>query len=201
MMKGGGGCRGSHLQLMTTSIAKTRRLEKEEWTQCPDLGQEAQRQRCPSPRSFLPLSLTPPFPEKKNRKEILALSPPQSVPPLFLSFPRHLILSHFPFLITPHYYFLHLFLVASPLLMPDTTKSAACGLNGNQTLTHSSLACRLLPCTLNQLQLYLALALKKKRRQRKTNTAVMVLLFTGRVEMDRICKIPQHFSVLLVKCE
>lgn len=51
-------------------------------------------------KSFLSLSFAPPFPEKTG-EEMLAepsLSPPQAVPPplsffLFLSFPRHLILS------------------------------------------------------------------------------------------------------------
>lgn len=49
-----GSQRKSSLQQMTRSRAKTRRLEKRGVES--DLGQEAQRQRCPSPKSFLSLS-------------------------------------------------------------------------------------------------------------------------------------------------
>lgn len=66
----------------------------------------------------------------------------------FLSFPPHLILSQLPTT-------LFLFNIPAsciprpPLALPDTTKSATCGLNGKQTLTHSTYAYRLFPCTHN----------------------------------------------------
>lgn len=115
MRKKGRGRRGSHLQLITTSTAKTR-LEKEEWTQCPDLGQEAQRQRCPSPKSFL----APPFPEKSG-KEIQATLPlPSSIcasPGFFLSLV--ILFSHFS--LTPHYFLYLLFAFSPTPLSPPSS--------------------------------------------------------------------------------
>lgn len=100
-------------------------------------------------RSFPSLLL---FQRKLERKFWQpTLSSPQSVP-RFLSFPCHFILS---FLLTsPLLFITPSFCISpnsplTPLLMPDNTKSAGCGLNGNQTLTHYSQACRLLLCTLN----------------------------------------------------
>lgn len=107
------------------------------------------------------LSLAPPFPEKTGEEilAVLPLAPTQSVPsPPFLSLSLFLSLvisfSHFPFSSLPKTIFIPRSFFPQlpsllPFLVPDTTKSAACGLNGNQTLTHSSKGCRLLPCTFN----------------------------------------------------
>lgn len=170
-----------------------------------DLGQEAQRQRCPSPKSFL--SLIPSLLLSQRKLERKCWPSPPS-PLLNLCLPRGFFLSlsshslSFPFspsnlffkkIPPPYSIFPPTTPLSPPLLMPNTTKSAACGLNGNQTLTHSSLVCRLLSCTLNYLQLSFILAEKMKRK----DTASLVLLFTGRVEMGRLCNVLQHLFFTL----
>lgn len=65
--------------------------------------------------------------------------------------------------------------------MPDTTKSATCGLNGNQTLTHSPLACRLFPHTLTAISLF---SMKGMRRYRKTYKAAGYALTLYRLNWD-----------------
>lgn len=157
MRKGGGGRKGSHLQLMTTSRAKTRRLEKEEWTLVSRSRSGGTTPALPLPEILPPSFSCSSFPrEKWKGNSGRALPLPSSIcasPTFFLS----LIISFSlisPLLPTTIFLYLLLFAfsptpLSPPLLMADTTKSAACGLNGNQTLTHSSLACRLLPCIVN----------------------------------------------------
>lgn len=116
-----------------------------------DLGQEAQRQRGPSQRPFLFLSLPHSSSSSRENSErkfrqsspLRPLSSPHSAPPSasFFVFLFSLI-SPFPFSPRGHYFLLIPF--PQPLLTPDTTKSAACGFNGNQTMSHSPLVCRLL---------------------------------------------------------
>lgn len=142
---------------MTTSKAKTRRPGKR--GEDSDLGQEAQRQRSPSPKSVLSL-----FPsllcsqrelERKCRQRppspLLSLCLPQVFSFFVISFS---LISPFPF--SPQnqiFFFKYVLLITSPPPEPDTTKCAAYGPNGNQTLTHCSPVCSLLSCTLNELQL------------------------------------------------
>lgn len=91
----------------------------------------------------LPIFLTPPF-SKRTREEMLDETffplPKLCLPWVLSSF----VISHTHttiFSMPPSYSIFSPW--TPPPLMPDTTTSAACGLNGNQTLTHSSLHCSL----------------------------------------------------------
>lgn len=151
-----GGRRGSlPFPLMTTSGAKTREGKKTSGLWSRSGGTTP---ALPLPET-LPLSLAPsllllllPLQRELGEEVQAELSPlrplssPHSAPPSasFFVFSFSLI-PPFPF--SPHgHYFLDLLLIPfpQPLLTPDTTKSAACGFNGNQTLSRSPLVRRLL---------------------------------------------------------
>lgn len=133
--KGGGGCRGSHLQLTTTSRVKTRQVEKE--------GADFGRSRS---GGTTPALFSPCFPPRSSFFQRIMQRKCWQRPPyplLNLSFFLSLLISFsFSFPPSPHsppprsflLLLLH-FSAPPPFLMPDTTKSATCGLNGNQTST------------------------------------------------------------------
>lgn len=113
--RGGGGRRGSYLQLMTTRRAKTR-LKEEDWTKVSQ-----SRSGGATPALPLPELLPPSFPRSALSRKKWRGNAGRASPSVLLS-PRHLILSRFPSLLSPHYEFLYLLLFAffpTPLSPPS----------------------------------------------------------------------------------
>ena len=159
--------------------------KEEEWTSRPNVGQETQRQRCPSPTSFQPPSFPqkwkagpPPLPPPHTPSPLLNLS---SSPPLPTTvFFNTSSLLHFS---------LHSPLPLSPLSLPCLTllNQQHVALMETRPLIHSPPACRLHTETLKELWLVQLQREKEKRRWRETESVAVLSAFhrSGGAEMDR----------------